>query len=205
MSTQRWRARAAQLAYLLIAAVVGAAAVLAFKPAAPQLSTVDIGFAQDMRTHHEQAVTMADMLAPDDGPDIRALAEEIRFQQLDQIGQMTGWLQIANVAMISPKPMSWMSAMPGMAPPNQTMPGMASQQDLKDLQHSTGRANEIHFLQLMTRHHQGGVEMAAYAAAHTKLDAIRQTALEMVNQQTLEIQLMTVLLGQRGAAPLRFP
>jgi uncharacterized protein (DUF305 family) len=205
MSTQRWHARAVQLAYLLIAAVVGAGAMWAFKPAAPQLSALDIGFAQDMRTHHQQAVMMADMLAPDDGPDIRALAAEIRFQQLGEIGQMTGWLQIANDAMISPKPMSWMSAMPDMASPNPTMPGLATQQDLKNLQHSTGRTNEIHFLQLMTRHHQGGVEMAAYAAAHTKLDAVRQTALQMVNQQTLEIQLMTVLLGQRGAAPLRFP
>jgi uncharacterized protein (DUF305 family) len=205
MSTQRWRVRAGQLAYLLIAAALGAAAVYAFEPQAPQLSMLDVGFAQDMRTHHQQAVTMADMLAPGDGPDLRALAEEIRFQQLGEIGQMTGWLQIANAAMISPKPMSWMSAMPDMAPPKLTMPGLASQQDLKDLQHSTGRANEIHFLQLMTRHHQGGIEMAAYAAAHTKTDAVHQTALQMVNEQTQEIQLMTILLSQRGATPLPYP
>ena len=205
MSTQHWRARAVRLAGLLIAAAIGAAAVWAFKPAAPQLSSLDIGFAQDMRTHHQQAVTMTDMLAPDDGPDIRGVAEEIRFQQLGEIGQMTGWLQIANTAMISPKPMAWMSTMPDMAPPKPTMPGMASPADLKMLQRSTGHANEIHFLQLMIRHHQGGIQMAAYAAAHTEVDAVHQTALEMVNQQTQEIQLMTVLLNQRGAAVLPFP
>jgi len=32
-----------------------------------------------------------------------------------------------------------------------------------------------------------------------------QSALEMVNQQTREIQLMTVLLNQRDAAVLPFP
>lgn len=205
MSTRPWRARTARLAVLLIAVAIGAAVAWAFKPTAPQLSSLDIGFSQDMRTHHQQAVTMTDMLAPDDGPDIRAVADEIRFQQLGEIGQMTGWLQVANAAMISPKPMAWMSAMPDMAPPKPTMPGMASSADLKQLQRSTGHANEIHFLQLMIRHHEGGIQMAAYAAAHTDVDAVHQTALEMVNQQTQEIQLMTVLLNQRGAAPLPFP
>jgi uncharacterized protein (DUF305 family) len=176
-----------------------------FKPVAPQLSTLDIGFAQDMRTHHQQAVTMTDMLAPDDSADIRALGEQIRFQQLDEIGQMTGWLQIANQAMISPRPMAWMSEMPGMTGPNVAMPGMASPQDLKALQRSTGRTNEVRFLQLMTRHHQGGIAMATYAAAHSDVDAVRQTARAMVDQQTQEIQLMTVLLNQRAASVLPYP
>lgn len=190
---------------VLLAAAVGAGAVWMFKPVAPQLSTLEIGFAQDMRNHHQQAVAMTDMLAPDDAPDVRAMAEQIRFTQLGEIGQMTGWLQIANAAMISPKPMSWMSAMGHTAPPKATTPGMASPQDLKDLQRSTGRANEIHFLQLMTRHHQGGIEMAAYAAGHTALDAVRQTALGMVDQQTRELQVMTTLLSQRGAVVLPYP
>lgn len=199
MSTLRWALT------VLLAAVVGAGAVWMFKPVAPQLSTLDIGFAQDMRNHHQQAITMTDMLAPDDAADVRAMAEQIRFTQLDEIGQLTGWLQIANAAMISPKPMSWMSAMPHMAPPKVAMPGMASPQDLKNLQRSTGRDNEIRFLQLMIRHHQGGIEMAAYAAGHTKVDAVRQTALGMVDQQTQEIQVMTTLLNQRGATVLPYP
>ena len=190
---------------VLLAAALGAGAVWMFKPVAPQLSILDIGFAQDMREHHQQAVTMTDMLAADDAPDVRAMAEQIRFTQLGEIGQLTGWLQIANAALISPKPMSWMSDMGHMAPPKATMPGMASPQDLKDLGRSTGRANEIHFLQLMIRHHQGGVEMAAYAAGHTHLDAVHQTALGMVDQQTQEIQVMTALLNQRGTAVLPYP
>jgi uncharacterized protein (DUF305 family) len=190
---------------VLLAAALGAGTTWMFKPVAPQLSTLDIGFAQDMRTHHQQAIIMTDMLASDDSADVRALGEQIRFQQLDEIGQMTGWLQIANQAMISPRPMAWMSEMPGMTGTNIAMPGMASPQDLKALQRSTGRTNEIHFLQLMTRHHQGGIEMAAYAAAHSDVDAVRLTARAMVDQQTQEIQLMSVLLSQRAAIPLSYP
>lgn len=194
-----------RIAALLVAAALGGAAAWMFKPVAPQMSSLDIGFAQDMRNHHQQAVVMTDMVAPDDGADIKALAEQIRFEQLGEIGQMTGWLQVANQAMISPKPMSWMSPMPDMTPSTATMPGLASPRDLKDLQRSAARSNEIHFLQLMTRHHQGGIEMAAYAAAHSTMDAVTETARAMVNQQTQEIQLMATLLEQRKAPVLPYP
>jgi uncharacterized protein (DUF305 family) len=52
----------------------------------------------------------------------------------------------------------------------------------------------------MTRHHQGGITMAAYAFGHTATDAVRRAASIMVDKQTQEIQLMSVMLAQIAGA-----
>jgi uncharacterized protein (DUF305 family) len=51
------------------------------------------------------------------------------------------------------------------------------------------RPNEILFLQLMIRHHQGGIDMAASAPRETRNDAVRVTALAPVDGQTQELQI----------------
>jgi uncharacterized protein (DUF305 family) len=164
-------------------------------------------FAQDMSAHHHQAVIMSDMVAADAAPEVRALADQIKFSQLREIGQMTGWLQIADAPVVSPHPMAWMMTDDDhhMVGDDMAMPGMASPADLTRLQRATGRANEILFLQLMTRHHQGGVDMAAYAVQHTATNAVHQTAVAMTDEQSQEIILMAHLLEQRGSAPIAYP
>jgi uncharacterized protein (DUF305 family) len=175
----------------------------------PVLSDSEIGFAQDMAAHHQQAITMADMVAADAAPEIRALAEQIRFQQLVELGQMMGWLQIVGAPMTSAHPMSWMTDQPDHHDPAghdaMSMPGMASPDDLYRLQRSTGRQNETVFLQLMTRHHQGGIDMAGYAAQHSNTTALRRAAIVMVDEQAQEVQAMGELLQIRNASPLAYP
>ena len=85
------------------------------------------------------------------------------------------------------------------------MPGMASPADLTRLQRTVGRANEVLFLQLMTRHHQGGIDMAAFVLQHTATVAVHQTAVAMVDEQSQELILMSYLLDQRNSAPLAYP
>lgn len=138
---------------------------------------------------------MTDMLAGDLPPPIDAMAEQIRFTQLAEIGQMTGWLQLVGAPPAGTQPMAWMTgnhqnhhAM--------EMPGMASPQELTRLQHSTGTNQQELFLQLMIRHHQGGITMAAYATRTTTNDTVRRTASIMVAEQTEDIQVMTVLLDR---------
>lgn len=204
----RWRPMVLRICAVLAAAALGSGVTSWLQPDPPQLSLLEIGFAQDMSAHHQQAIQMTDMLAADASPDVRAVADQIRVTQLNEIGQMTGWLQVANAAAVSPRPMAWMSAMPGMSSAHTTlaaMPGKASPQDLEQLESSTGRASEIRFLQLMTRHHQGGIEMAAHAAQRAETDAVRRTALVMVDEQTQELMYMAMLLEQRDAAPLPYP
>lgn len=204
-----------RIAALVAAAVVGAVTVVVVNqvarsnPVAPPLTSIDIGFAQDMSTHHQQAITMADMVATNAAPEIRALADQIRFTQLREIGQMTGWLQLVNAPVVSPHPMAWMMGDGGqhMHGDNMdmAMPGLASPADLIRLQRATGPANEILFLQLMTRHHQGGIDMAADVIQHTTTPAVHQTAVAMVDEQSQELILMAHFLEERGSAPLAYP
>ena len=44
------------------------------------------------------------------------------------------------------------------------------------------------FLDLMTVHHRGGVEMAEYAAAHAADPKVRALAARMASQQSSEIE-----------------
>lgn len=155
---------------------------------------------------------MSDMVAAGAAPEIRALADQIRFVQLREIGQMTGWLQLADAPIVSPHPMAWMMADADhhmadhhMAGDDMAMPGLASPADLARLQRADGRDNEVLFLQLMTRHHQGGIDMAAYAVRHSTTTVVHQTAVAMIDEQTQELFLMAALLKSRGEAPLPYP
>lgn len=196
MTAGEWAARAAAL---LLAAFVGAGVYAASadggEKGLPLLSADDIGFAQDMTAHHQQAVTMTDMLTGDLPPPIDAMAEQIRFTQLAEIGQMTGWLQLVGAPPAGTQPMAWMTG----AHENHhamEMPGMASPRDLARLQTSIGATQQELFLQLMIRHHQGGITMAGHATRTTTNDTVRRTASIMVAEQTEDIQVMTVLLDR---------
>jgi uncharacterized protein (DUF305 family) len=120
---------------------------------------------------------------------------------------MTGWLQLVDAPPAATSPMAWMGHdehhHPGDAAT--AMPGMASPADLTRLQRSTGRDNEVLFLQLMVRHHQGGIDMASHAVRHTDTDAVRRAAAVMISEQAQDIQVMTTLLAQRDGAPLPYP
>jgi uncharacterized protein (DUF305 family) len=63
--TRTW----SRIGALVAAALVGAVTVFCLTPGprsvAPPLSATDVGFAQDMSTHHHQAVIMSDMVAAD--------------------------------------------------------------------------------------------------------------------------------------------
>jgi uncharacterized protein (DUF305 family) len=177
---------------------------------------VDIGFAHDMSVHHRQAVLMAGM-ARDRSTDlvIQSLAFDIETSQLEQVGRMQGWLSLWNAAPLpTGRHMTWMSAssMPGMTHGSghgtdgvATMPGMASPADLEQLRAASGVQFDVLFLQLMLRHHQGGVPMATYAAEHAETAQVRNLADKIVISQGAESKYMADLITQRGAQPLPPP
>lgn len=204
MNLKRYLAR---LVALLAAGGIGAvlATTVAATEPAPPLAALDIGFAQDMSAHHQQAVTMSDMISADASPEVRALAEQIRFTQLYEIGQMSGWLQLVGAPPNSPTPMAWMPGGHTAHGEHTSMMGMASPADLTRLQRGTGIANEILYLQLMMRHHQGGIDMAAQAARNTTTDVVRRVASLMVDEQTQETQVIQTLLSLRRSEPLPYP
>lgn len=165
---------------------------------APLMSETDVRFARMMMSHHQQALTLCDLLTPEASPEIRTLAEQIKLQQQAEIGTMVGWLQMADEPLNPPADdHHTMSGHTGM--------GMASAEELSQLQEASGTDNEALFLQLMTRHHQGGAEMAYEQSLNGSNDAVRRTAMAMVTEQTQEIQLMGYLMTQRDTEPLPSP
>ena len=174
------------------------------------VTSVDAGFAWDMSVHHLQAVTMAGYTRDHttDGV-IKTLAYDIETSQFNQVGQMQGWLDTWGLPPQNPNtPMAWMSGMTGMnmqLSSDGLMPGMATQAEVDKLETLTGKAMDVYFLQLMLRHHQGGLPMAQWAATTPSEPYVRNAAQKMATGQSAEIVLMEQLLRERGASPLPPP
>ena len=140
-------------------------------PATPSATSAEAGFARDMQTHHAQAVDMAILVreATDD-PEVRLLALDILTAQSQQMGQMYAWLVSWGVPQTSTElPMAWMArpALDGdhdehseSHVPGERMPGLATPEQMAALADAEGVDAERLFLELMTEHHIGGVEMA---------------------------------------------
>lgn len=202
----------------LVAVVVAGLAVRGvFGPYVPEPASVDVGFAQDMSVHHRQAVEMASW-ARDHSTDPRVgqLAFDIETTQNQQVGIMQGWLGLWNAPTLPTGGyMGWMgdSAHAGHSMDHSgtgmtaggamaQMPGMASSEDLARLRATPPPQLDVVFLQLMLRHHEGGVSMLEYGRDHADVAEVRNLATQMLSAQTSESQLMTSLLAERGAQPL---
>jgi len=183
----------------------------------PTAESVDAGFSRDMSRHHLQAVEMADLAATrSTDPEVLRLAFDIASTQTNQVGRMQGWLTLWGLPLTSGEVMTWMDSgdMSGMdhmddaaseAADGAVMPGMATEAELTELGSLSGRPFDVLFLQLMIRHHEGGVEMAQYGAEHAAEDAVRRLAASIVTAQSAETATMTDMLTARGGTPLPAP
>ena len=179
---------------------------------APSADSVDAGFARDMSRHHLQGVEMANLaLERSDDPEVRSLAFDISAIQTNQAGRMEGWLALWGLRPSGGAVMAWMSGDGGHADHSMDMddgvlmPGMATEEELAGLRELSGTAFDVEFLRLMIRHHQGGLDMAVYAAEHADEAAVRRLAATIADTQTAETTTMTDLLTERGGTPLPAP
>ncbi|MGG7099767.1 DUF305 domain-containing protein [Rhodococcus sp. 24CO] len=200
--------------------VLGAALrplIIAEQPAPAEiLSDNEIGFVHDMVAHHQQALFIAQRLNANADPAVSRLAQQIDDSQRSEVGMMLGWLRLANVTPGSRTPMDWMhtasnstdlAAHHGVMRPDATtgdssMPGMATMAELDALTAATGVDAEVLFLQLMERHHRGGIVMAQAANELLADGPVKQSARDMITTQSQESGLMALMLAQRGAQPL---
>jgi len=163
----------------------------------------DIGFLQDMRIHHEQAVNMGliylDVSASGmgDGSDsrgiLRLIAREIIVNQSNESGRMVQILRQFDAAETNEtdEVMGWM----GEPVPLARMPGYATDEEMRTLQQSRGAEADRLFAKLMIAHHKGGVHMAEHASMHGSSDEVRAMADSMVEAQGSEIAEMKKLLA----------
>lgn len=193
----------------------GLARVGAFgQPGDAAPTPVDIGFAQDMSLHHEQALTMARMAMSRASLRVQGLAQTIIDQQLRELGMMQGWLMLWGAAPLAERDdMAWMRDAYARSPRRdpaydrfiescirgEGMPGLASPAQLDALTGTPhAAAFDQAFLALMVRHHQGAVVMARFAAEHAGGEVVRGFARSVAAEQQQEMAQMLAMLRQVG-------
>jgi len=188
----------AVIAALLVAVAAFAAGHLTAGRGEMTPSAVDVGFSQDMAVHHEQAILMSTLAQTRGDATVRTIASGILTGQSQEVGAMRGWLRLWHQPAVDAHPMSWMSTMHGhgmAGMSNATMPGMAEPTQLTRLAQLHGASFDRLFLQLMIRHHRGGVSMAADARRHAGLKVVLEAAATMIVEQVEEIGAMQALLA----------
>jgi uncharacterized protein (DUF305 family) len=145
----------------------------------------DIMFARMMIPHHAQAVEMSDIVLakPDLPADVRALATRIKDAQAPEIETMTGWLKAWNV--------------PTMMPDHSGdgMSGMVDAEGLEKLKAAQGTEAARLFMEQMTEHHEGAINMAKQEIGAGKYPDAIQLARDIVTAQEAEIAEMKKLLA----------
>ena len=119
----------------------------------------DIDFMSGMIGHHAQAVQMAGW-APSHGanPSVRVLCERIVVGQRDEIGLMQTWLRNRKLPVPEADPAGWRMTMGGQAH-TMEMPGMLTEDQMKELDAARGAEFDRLFLKYMIQHHEGAITM----------------------------------------------
>ena len=160
----------------------------------PLETSAEVRFARDMRLHHEQAVDMSlRIVGRTNDPELRLFATDILLTQQNQAGQMTAWLALWGRSQSGAEaPMAGMAGSMGMASAVQVQ-RISSSQSVKEA--------EILFLQLMHRHHQGGIQMAqAVLDDNPRADVVTRLAQGIVSGQRVELQVIESILRRLGGS-----
>ncbi|MFE2560883.1 DUF305 domain-containing protein [Streptomyces sp. NPDC059352] len=145
-------------------------------------NSADFRYAQMMVVHHRQALTMTELAPQRAGsPQVKKVAERIAAAQRPEIDAMEGWLKNNG----GPREQSGHD--------HHSMPGMATEAQLKELRNAKGEAFDELFLKLMITHHEGAVTMAAEVLSEGNNVLVEEMANDVIAQQTSEINRMRSL------------
>ncbi|MBE0010161.1 MULTISPECIES: DUF305 domain-containing protein [unclassified Arthrobacter] len=153
----------------------------------------DVMFAQMMIPHHQQAVEMSEMMLTknDVSSDVVDLATQIKDAQGPEIETMTGWLEAWDEPVEPEGGMEGhdMGSMGG-------MDGMMDADQMADLESAEGDDAARMFLESMTEHHNGAVDMAQEEIDNGENPEAIALAETIVETQQAEIQEMEALLAE---------
>ena len=166
----------------------------------------DVMFARMMIPHHEQAVEMSDMMLTKDGisPEITDLATQIREAQGPEIETMQGWLETWDDAMgpesMESQDMGDMGGADGDGMGSGSgqmggMEGMMSEDEMSELASAEGTDASRLFLESMTVHHEGAIDMAQNEIKNGENPEAIALAENIVTTQQAEITEMKELLA----------
>ncbi len=192
-----WQSPLNLIAIIVAVAVLAAGAgfVIGERHATEHANSVDVGYLQDMRSHHEQAVEMSLIFLGKSGtnPTLHLISKEIAFGQAVDIGRMIQLLRGFGQAEAneSGMGMTWMNE----PLPLDRMPGLATDADLNAFIAAKGADADRMFATLMITHHEGGIHMADFAAAHAATSEVRAMARSSSDSQRGEIAELKKLMA----------
>jgi uncharacterized protein (DUF305 family) len=164
----------------------------------PGDSSAEAGFARDMTTHHTQAVQMA-LVAFKYGQDdaVTQLGVDIATGQQGEIGIMQTWLRQWHLDPTGSEPtMAWMPDGEQLMRDGGLMPGMATKAEMDRLEAARGHELDVLFLNLMIKHHLGGIHMVDAVLDQSDNDQVTEAAQRMKNTQQGEIDNMRSILDR---------
>ncbi len=155
----------------------------------PRYNEADARFMTGMIAHHAQAIEIA-RWAPTHGasPSLQIMAERVINAQQDEILLMQMWLRDRGLP--APDPAAGHTA-------HVHMPGMLTDEQLKQLDAARGKEFERLFLTFMIQHHRGAVTMVEelFASQGAGLDdTVFKLASDISADQTSEIERMQRML-----------
>jgi uncharacterized protein (DUF305 family) len=170
-------------------------------------TAADIDFMSHMIGHHAQAIVMSKW-APTHGasPAVLRLAERIINAQQDEIATMQQWLGDRRQPVPEAKPVGIKMMMNGVEHV-MLMPGMLTDEQMKQLDAARGKEFDRLFLTFMIQHHRGAVSMVqdlfgSYGAGQDEI--VFKFANDVSVDQTTEIarmERMLALLALDGRSP----
>ncbi|MEU0239155.1 DUF305 domain-containing protein [Nocardiopsis sp. NPDC006198] len=199
-----WRSVPTWTTVILVALALAAGYLLG-RPSYPLDTGADAGFLRDMSAHHAQAVDMSMViLDKTEDPELHTVATDMTRTQQAQIGIMQGWLMAWDLpARGAQPPMTWMEGHDhgdGGGEVPDTMPGLASPEDLEALEDAEGVEAELLFLELMIAHHRGGIEMAEAEVDLGGEEMVTRFAQGMIDAQQSEVNLMEGMIDERSGS-----
>jgi uncharacterized protein (DUF305 family) len=166
-------------------------------PSQYPITAADVHFISGMISHHAQAIIMAGW-APTHGASasIRTLCERIINAQTDEIALMQRWLRDRHQPVPEAKVAPMKMMMNGVEH-DMLMPGMLSDDQMKQLDAARGIDFDRLFLRFMIQHHRGAVAMVTelFASPGAGQDeGVFKMANDIQADQTTEIDRMTRML-----------
>jgi uncharacterized protein (DUF305 family) len=157
----------------------------------------DVHFITGMISHHAQAIVMAGWAPTHDASEaMRRLCERIINAQTDEIVLMQAWLRDRNQPVPEAKPMPVKMMMNGMEH-EMMMPGMLTDDQMRQLDAARGGEFDRLFLTFMIQHHRGAVTMVEQlfnSPGAGQDEAVYKFTSDIYADQTTEIERMQRML-----------
>lgn len=147
-----------------------------------EYSATEIMFAQMMIPHHQQALEMSSLAESRAvNKDVKRLAAEIAAEQAPEITMFEQWLEQAGASTMMDHDMG--------------KDGMLSEEQMKQLEASTGLEFEKLFLEGMILHHKGAIDMAQMIQDSSNAE-VKSLAKSIIDSQSSQITYMESLLAK---------